>query len=271
MDETFLRNDKTYDVERFEKLLGQMQEENIIFNVASGNGYYNLDHYFSEDIRDQIYFSGDDGNHIIKDEETLLKRSLSQETIKNLIDFIRKNDDFAIILSAGTHSYTHPQTGWIQKQIEKYYPKNIFVDDFSEIEDIDEVTRVTTVSELPLDEIKELMEHVNDNFKQVTAVTAGDGFINITDADGGKGASIQYLQEKYGISSDASIAFGDSLNDASMMSEVKYSVAVANADDDLLKRCKYEIGTNDEQAVLDVIDGIVSNKNMDFMADYLLE
>jgi len=271
MDETFLRNDKTYDVNRFEKLLAKLREENIIFNVASGNGYYNLDHFFSEDIRGQIYFSGDDGNHIIKEEETLLKRNLSEETIWDLIDFVQEYDDFAIILSAGTHSYTHPQSGWIQEQIEEYYPENIAVDDFAEIDAIDEVTRFTTVSELPLDEIKELMDHINDQFQNVTAVTAGDGFINATAADGGKGASIQYLQEKYDISAEHSIAFGDSLNDASMMSEVKYSVAVANADDELIERCKYKIGTNEEQAVLDILEGIVSNENMDFMDDYLIE
>lgn len=270
MDETFLRNDKTYDVDWFEKLLAQMQKENIIFNVASGNGYYNLDHYFSEDIRDQIYFSGDDGNHIIKEEETLLKRSLSKTMIWNLIDFIREYEDFIIILSAGTHSYTRPQSGWLKEQIDNYYPANVFVDDFSEVDDIDEVTRVTTLSKLSLDEIKKLMDDVNEKFEEITAVTAGDGFVNITAADGGKGSSIQYLQEKYDISRDASIAFGDSLNDASMMDEVKYSVAVENADDDLIEQCKYKIGTNDDQAVLEVIENIISNDNMDFMDQYLV-
>jgi len=271
MDETFLRDDKTYDVERFEKLLTQLQKEDMILNIASGNGYYNLGHFFNESIRDQIYFSGDDGNHIIKAEETLLKRNLSQTTIWDLIDFIREYEDFIIILSAGTHSYTRPQSGWLKEQIDKYYPANIVVDGFDEIDDLDEVTRVTTLSELPLDEIKELMDSLNDNFKEVTAVTAGGGFINATAANGGKGSSIQYLKEKYDISQEASIAFGDSLNDASMMDEVKYSVAVDNADDDLIERCKYKIGTNDDQAVLDILDKVISNETMDFMDDYLVE
>ena len=64
------------------------------------------------------------------------------------------------------------------------------------------------------------------------------------------------------------MAFGDSLNDRSMMKEAKYSIAMQNSDPELLTDCCYQIGTNNEQAVIALLEQIIENPTLDLMVNY---
>ena len=117
-------------------------------------------------------------------------------------------------------------------------------------------------------EHKLMVQIINELFPELQAVTSGELWIDIYHKDGGKGSAIQYLQHKYGISSEESMAFGDSLNDETMLKAVEYSIAMGNADPDLVAFCQYQIGTNEEQAVLDVLEQLTSETNLAFMQQY---
>lgn len=42
MDGTFLRDDKSYDKEKFAEIYQELEKRNIKFTVASGNQYYQI-------------------------------------------------------------------------------------------------------------------------------------------------------------------------------------------------------------------------------------
>lgn len=69
MDETFLRRDKTYDVELFKKILSELKEKDIKFLVASGNSYHHLKNFFDEADKEYIYFAGDNGSFIVQNDK----------------------------------------------------------------------------------------------------------------------------------------------------------------------------------------------------------
>ena len=48
MDGTFLRDDKSYDEEKFAKIYQELEKRNIIFTVASGNQYYQITTFFKK-------------------------------------------------------------------------------------------------------------------------------------------------------------------------------------------------------------------------------
>ena len=66
------------------------------------------------------------------------------------------------------------------------------------------------------------------------------------------------------------MAFGDSLNDMSMMQAVGYSIAMENADPELKRHCRYQVGSNEEQSVLSTIERYLSEGDLDFMQEYEL-
>ena len=53
-----------------------------------------------------------------------------------------------------------------------------------------------------------------------------------------------------------------------MMEVVDYSLAMGNADPDLLAICRYQIGDNESQAVIDILEALVADSSAAFLAQY---
>ena len=67
MDGTFLNDDKTFDVERFERILTRLSRHGIYFVVASGNTYTKLCQYmYGFEHRDIIYIA-ENGAYVVDD------------------------------------------------------------------------------------------------------------------------------------------------------------------------------------------------------------
>ena len=105
-------------------------------------------------------------------------------------------------------------------------------------------------------------------FPNLTAVTSGGGWLDFYHRDGGKGSAIHALQEKYQITHKETMVFGDSLNDASMVQYANYSIVMGNGDEELKKISNYEIGTNEDQAVLEILELLLKERNLSFLNQY---
>lgn len=268
MDETFLRTDKTYDVARFKRVLSALLERGIIVCIASGNSFHKLEVYFDEEDRDRLYFAGDNGNYIVRNQELLHALAIDPERIITIENFLDEFDDFYPNVSIGEKTYFREASG-PEYDVVKRYNENIeIVVSFGEIPSTEQAVKIAIHSEKALHENKTMARIINERYDDVSAVTSGDGWLDIYHRDGGKGASVRYLQEKYDISSDETMAFGDSLNDSSMMHEALYSVSMGNADPDLVADTRYQIGSNNDQAVLDILEQLLANDSMAFMKKY---
>ncbi len=67
----------------------------------------------------------------------------------------------------------------------------------------------------------------------------------------GKGKGLRKLQEAFDLEPGNCLAFGDYLNDCSMMEACSWSVAMANAHPGLKALCRFETLSNDENGVID--------------------
>ena len=88
MDGTFLRNDKTYDEDRFAKIYQKLTKNNIQFVVASGNQYFQLCSFF-EKYPDVLY--------VAENGALIRSRRLGQEYFDSSSDYyyhLQKIDDF---------------------------------------------------------------------------------------------------------------------------------------------------------------------------------
>ena len=48
MDGTFLRDDKTYDREKFARIYQELEKKDIKFTIASGNQYHQITTFFKD-------------------------------------------------------------------------------------------------------------------------------------------------------------------------------------------------------------------------------
>lgn len=269
LDETLLKRDKTYDVERFNHVLSELKNRGVIVCIATGNSYHKIIDYFSVEDQKDLYFACDNGNFIIKNDEVLASKKVSSKTLHDISEFMDEFEGFNILVNTGHHAYFRENQGPIYETIAKYNNVLGYVETFEDIPEGEQPTKLAIHSVHSLDRNKTMSRIIRERYEDVTAVTSGDGWLDIYHVDGGKGSAVKKLQEKYQITKEESMAFGDSLNDESMMEVVKYSMAMGNSDRDLLLSTKYQIGTNEEQAVIKVLEELVESESDDFLDKYL--
>lgn len=270
LDETLLRKDKGYDVERFNHVLHTLKEKNVLVCIATGNSYHKIIDYFSPEDQKDLYFACDNGNFIVKNNEELSANTVSRDTLNRITEFIDEFEGFHIVVSTGDQSYFRQSQGEIYDTIARYNNVLNYVESFDDIPEGEGPTKLAIYSVHSLDRNKTMVRILKERYEDIKSVTSGDGWLDAYVANGGKGSAVRKLQAKYNITPEESMAFGDSMNDESMMDEVKYSIAMGNADTELLLSTTYQIGTNEESAVINTLEELVSQENMDFMDKYLV-
>ena len=267
MDDTLLRSNKTYDEDRFRKVYEKLKQKGITVVIASGNSYPRLAEYFSHMNHEDLYFAGDNGNYIVKKNEVLHSAVMDYPDLLGVAKMLEKMNNVSNIYCDGMNSYAT----WVNKDYEdyilSYYGNLQIVDSLDEIK-MDEIVKIANHSPASLTEIKEHAKQITETYPSFDAVSSGGGWFDIFDVNGGKGSAIQALQEKYNVKPEETMVFGDSQNDASMVEHAKYSVALSNADDKLKEISNYEIGSNEEQAVLDILEKIIEMDSLDFMDEF---
>lgn len=267
MDDTLLRTDKSFNRERFTQIYEEFQKREMILTIASGNSYPKLNEYFSYMQHENLYLAADNGNYLVKDGEVLYKNKIRHSDLTQAVNYLEELGTFSIVFSDGQRTYSK----WINPENEDYvlsFNKNLtLIDSLDEIKD-KEIVKVAVHSDLSLAESKNISDNLIINFENLDAVTSGGGWLDFYRLGGGKGSAIASLQEKYTIHKNQTMVFGDSLNDASMVQYAKYSIAMGNSDLALKEISNYKIGTNQEQAVLTLLEKYLKNNNLDFMRRY---
>lgn len=267
MDETLLRSDKSFDRERFKEIYKEFQKKGIVLVIATGNPYPKLNEYFSYMNHDQLYLASDNGNYLVKGKELLYKNSIDHDNLVKAVNYLEKMDTLSVVFSDGKKTYSK----WVNPEYEEYvrsFNKNLeIIHSIEEIKD-KAIVKVAVHSDLPLDEAKKLSVTLMEKFENLDSVTSGGGWLDFYRQGGGKGSAIADLQKKYQIQPENTIIFGDSLNDASMVEHAKYSVAMANGDQALKEITNYEIGSNNQQAVLDILENYLAKESIEFMNQY---
>ncbi|MDK6805640.1 HAD family hydrolase [Aerococcus sp. UMB7834] len=270
MDETLLRSDKTYDAEAFLDMVKDLRKRGVVTCIASGNSLSKLEYYLSGPLQDLVYLAGENGNVIEKEGERIEEKVIALDDLLALDQEVHANPNYSSLVSAGDGFYSTRLIAENEANIRIYCPDITLLDSYAELEDLGHHPVKLAVNSFEgLAANKDFVTQMNATFPRITGVTSATMWMDFINAEGGKGSAVRYLQDKYQIRPEETMAFGDSLNDASMMGEVGYSVAMANADPDLKSLCRYEIGSNNEGAVLQVIDRYLQAGNLDFMADFV--
>lgn len=254
MDGTFLKDDMTYNVERFMNQYNQFAERDIRFVVASGNQYYQLISFFPE-IKDKISFVAENGAMVVDRGEKIFNAAMNTELVHTVLDVLSHYDDVLYLLCGVDSGYVHESIDDANyEHMNKYYHRLERVSDLYQVDDtIFKFALIADPEILPKVE-KELNEKVGH---LVNAVISGDRAIDLNVPGINKASGIQKIQEIYSINDQETCAFGDSGNDLEMLQHVKYGFALANARDIVKEVADEIIESNNDEAVLNVIDKIL--------------
>ena len=131
MDGTWLREDKTYDKELFEKEFQIMQDRDIKFVIASGNQYENILDRFPK-ANKNMYFVAENGALVAHGNEILQISDLSDEDYQTMLEIVEKLPYKAIVAGV-TSAYVEKSSGKeFAEDLKKYVKKIQVVDSFND-------------------------------------------------------------------------------------------------------------------------------------------
>lgn len=272
MDGTFLNEEKSYDKALAKEIFSRLEMEGIAMMIASGNMVKKLETYFDLEDLEFLYLAGDDGIVLDHDGELKALTQFKRTEFLEILEYVEAHPHFIPVISTGDEAYILKSTpSWAREAFSVYYDEPIEVDNFREIPEECWLIKFEMLTQESLAYQKEFMKTVEERFEFANSVTSGENWLDIYPAGGGKGGAVRFMQEQLGITASETITFGDSLNDRSMMQEARYSCAMENADAELIEKdSQFKVGTNEEQAVLNVIEEYLNTKNIEVFEKYRL-
>lgn len=261
MDGTLLNNNHEIDNE-FWKLLEKLKKLNVIFAIASGRPYYNLYEKFKSTDTDLLFIAENGGLAMYKNQE-LFSTKISKENIiliKNTCDSLKGvipvycSKESAYI----EEKYLNNNLQIIESEIKKYYNHLEIVKDITLIDK--SLIKIAVCDPLGSEKNSYPILKQYENILQV--VLSGKVWTDISKIGTNKGVAIREIQNKLDISFDETMAFGDYLNDISMLKEAKYSYAMKNSHPELFKVANFITkNDNDNLGVVKTIEDILSLKS----------
>lgn len=257
MDGTFLDGNKMFDYE-FLSQFYKMQELGIKFVLASGNQYFRLYGQFIP-MSEEIFFVADNGAYIAKGPNLISYSTLSGDQVKATLASLKAYSQLFVIMSGikGVHLLEKDRP--YENIAHLYYRNIIFHQSFDEVKDeIMKIAIYDPQSDIHLyeDQIRALLP------KGITATTAGNEWLDIQKTGVNKGTGIKKLQKLLNLTPDECAAFGDAMNDVSLLNSVTYSYAMKNADPRIKAIARVTLPwTNEEQGVVKQIRKILHDQS----------
>jgi Cof subfamily protein (haloacid dehalogenase superfamily) len=252
MDGTLL-NSKHELSEDFYSIFEKLALKNILFCAASGRQYHNILNQFKQ-FQDKIIFIAENGSYVVYKGEELLVQAMDKQVARQLLLESKQIKDVNIILCGRKTAYIENTSTEFVNRLNLYYDKVQVVDDLLHIDD-DDFLKIA---------LCDLQGSENNSYRffkgkqdRLQVKISGNIWLDLSHKLANKGRALQYVQQRFGVTSLQTMAFGDFLNDIEMLQEATFSFAMANAHEEVKKVARYHAGTNDEDGVLTVLRDLI--------------
>ncbi|QRR03654.1 HAD family hydrolase [Dyadobacter sandarakinus] len=248
MDGTLLNSQHELSPD-FYPVFESLKARQIVFVAASGRQYFNLEKTLDA-IKNDVVFAAENGSYVVFQGKELHTQAMDQEVVKDFVAITREIPECYAVICGKKKAYVeNDEPGFIDR-LKLYFERYEIVPDLTAIED-DEFLKYT-VCDLKGSEGNSY-PHFKSYEKDFQVKVSGPIWLDISHKDANKGRAMEVIQEKFGISPDETMAFGDYLNDLEMLQKARYSFAMANAHPEIRKIARYHAGSNDENGVVEVL------------------
>ena len=249
----------------FGEAFRKMLEKGVIFAAASGRSFEGVrrpfavsDRRMPADLRgaegrqavyaDRMAIISDNGARVCHNGRFLLNRTLPYSVYRSVAEEMRRHPMLLPIVCTEKGAYVE-DSGLIRENMKEllniYYP-NPRICAFDDIPE-----EIIKFALLYMGDIeKDIFPHLQafDNEKICVQVTAYN-WIDVYEKAVSKGTGVAFLQERFDITPEETVVFGDYLNDLSMADHAALSCAPANAHPTVRERFTRTVPSNTEYGV----------------------
>ena len=251
MDGTLLDSDKNCPPEFFVFVKNHPE---ITFALSSGRQYYCLRKQF-EEIADNLVFVSENGAVVFYHDEIIYKNIMSQTAVDESLAMARRLPGNAPIACGINSAYMEPVEEEVSKEPRKYYERFKFVDNLDSYAHSDEIMKIAVfIRNKKAEEVYNTIESVPEG---TDAVLSGDSWIDISNKNVDKGHALEVVLNNLNIDSSEAMAFGDYLNDITMLKLCGESYAMSNALPAVKLVAKHiTTHSNDENGVMETLKSL---------------
>lgn len=245
MDGTLLKDDKTMPKDA-EKVFQQLLDKDIVCGAATGRSIASLFRDFHT-LKEKLTFIAENGAIICHKNEILHKAIIENKLVKDIIKKTQMIKHTYPVLCAYDKVYTIKEAKKYEDNFHAYYPYIEYVDDLLQVDD--EIVKIAVYDEVNSEQNSYPI--LKDFEQSLNVIPSGKEWVDISVKGVNKGTAVKILQEKLNIKDEECMAFGDFLNDITMLENVEYSYAVENAHPKIKEVSKYACKSNQEEGVLE--------------------
>ena len=244
---TFDLNPEYYEVIR------QLKSRGIRFAAASGRHYTSIRKLMKPVVDDIVSLAGN-GSCVMWQGQPIALKKISSATYLSILRQMRTCDPDIILTDRPECVYTDSDNEEMFHWIHDGYRVDLFR--CSDLEKVEEPILKTSmfVSSDAAPYAEDLLERYG---RELNVMPAGDHWVDIVAKEVDKGSALRSIQERFGITREETIAFGDNGNDIGMLKLAGHSYAVENARDEVKEAADEVIGPMEDDAVLKVLKGLL--------------
>lgn len=221
IDGTLVPEGGTYVNPEYMTVIRALLDRGVRFAAASGRQAASIDAVFHE-LRDEIYYLADNGAVIQKGGRAIKEQYMDGGELRALLKELRGISGQRLLLSVKEGYYTDEQDREFHRLVfEEYKGVGKVVERLEDYAD--------TCIKLSLyceDGAQGIYDLFYDRWKErFTIYVSGARWVDINSAGVTKGNAVRWLQERYGITPEETVVFGDNYNDISMMQRAGRSYA----------------------------------------------
>lgn len=256
MDGTFLKDDKTYNRQRFADQFRVLKARGIRFVVASGNQYYRLQTYFQDLDCGDIAYVAENGGYVHDGQQELFAANIAPEILARSYPFLSSLNHVTAIICGKNSAYVlNSADPWEVDNARNHYQRLETIQSYQEIND--------TILKIAIKMSPSIHDAVLASAHKalgdvLTTVTSGHEWVDLIIPGVHKAYGIQLLQKQWNITNDEVAAFGDSGNDMEMLLQAGFSFAMNNGIASIRQITRYSAPDNNDEGVLDMIDHILA-------------
>lgn len=248
LDGTLLDEDKNLPPD-FLFLLDRLLKKGIRFVAASGRSSTSLRGQFGP-YDNQITCICDNGACLMENGAITQTSPLPKEAIHRIIQVCRGIPDIQLVLAGAHNAQISPYTEEFACELEKYYPQHQLHNHLERVNEGIFRVAVCDMAGAAGNSYPILKAEFGETFSMAVS---GDHWMDIMNPGINKGAALESLQHKLGVTPEETMAFGDYYNDVEMLQRAKYSFVMENAHHDLRQYGNYLAKSNREYGVAHAI------------------
>ncbi|WP_221390544.1 HAD family hydrolase [Dyadobacter sp. NIV53] len=239
--------------ESFFPVFRKLKDQGIIFVAASGRQYYNLEKKL-EAVKDEVIFAAENGSYVVFQDEEIHIQAIDQDIVRELIVTSKNIPNTYAIICGKKKAYVESAEPEFIDHLKLYFERYEIVEDLLKVED-DQFLKFT-LCDLAGSE-KNSYPHFKHLETTLQVKVSGPIWLDISHKQANKGRAMEVLQEKFGITFEQTMAFGDYLNDLELLQKAYYSYAMANAHPEVKKIARFVAKSNDENGVVEVLSELL--------------